>query len=149
MNLHQASRAAALAYSFWTTWRVWAPPGNSLISSDEAAATSSSNNADANGKIKVSPAHTGWEVSMTPMQWRILFATAVTTQTLFQLWVFQYYSGGWTGFINAQWTYMDILCLVCMGGAAKLRRSAYKTLGKYFTYKSVILCLYPACRTDS
>lgn len=135
MDLHQASRAAALAYSFWTTWRVWAPPKNALVSSDEAAASSTSK-VDANGKTtKALPAHTGWEVSMTPTQWRILFATSVSLQVIFQIWVFQYYSGGWRGFINAPWTYMDILALVCMGGAAKLRRSAYKTLGKYFTYK--------------
>lgn len=126
MDLHQASRTAALAFSIWTAWKVWAPP-HALVSKDEQPAQE--------GSVKNAPAHSGWEVGLTPFMWRMLFGFSITCQTVFQIYVFQHYAGGLRTFSKVEWSTIDILALLCMAYAAKLRTDAYRTLGKYFTYK--------------
>lgn len=129
MDLHVASRGAALGFALWTTVRVWKPPKNLLVSPEDDSGTQDAG--------KTGARHSGWELSLSPVAWKALFAVSFAIQTIFQVAVFMYWSNGWRGFTSARWTVSDVIALGLMGAAARLRRRAYKALGKYFTYKSV------------
>lgn len=146
MDLHAASRGAALLFALISAGLVWLPPKGGLAL--EASKGTPLQNS-------------GFEEQLSAGVWKFLFVCGVMSQTAFQVWVFQEYSGGLNGFLNDSWSIGDIVALASMGAAVKLRRSAYKQLGeipiawrcfpanilagmstflgKYFTYKSVCL----------
>jgi hypothetical protein len=132
MDAHRASRGVALAFAIWTAWRVWAPPG--ALVAEEGGPSGLKRNKDAQ-QLKKDLKQKGLEGLLSTAMWKLMFFAAIGCQTAFQVYVFQHYSGGLKGFLNAKWSAMDIVSLVSMASAARLRRRAYKALGKYFTYK--------------
>lgn len=95
-----------------------------------------------NGKGRGKPGHKhskrrgrSLESRLCSRAFRLLYATGMTAMVLSDLFIFDFWGGGWTGFINARWTLGDLIALAVMHLGVSVRKASYVALGEFFTFK--------------
>lgn len=113
-----ASRAFALLYSCYTSYRVWRPPV-SLSGNDD-----DSDDGDASKK-RTKKRVPAWA-------FRAFFYVGIIVMVSLDTAIFTHFR---PSYLSERWSVAEVASLLAMGAGMKLRTDSFKALGEFFTYQ--------------
>lgn len=128
------SRALALLYSCYTSYRVWRPP-TSLSGNDNDSKDDQSTDQKRNGAVKKADSAGEKKKKGTPASvFRVFFWAGMLAMVGSDVAIFTYFR---PSYFSERWGVFEVASLLAMGAGTKLREDSFRALGEFFTFQCV------------